>query len=180
VVNPIRTPRLELIAFDPEAIRLLVAGDRDQAELVLGLALPSEFPSAEEVGGFLTIQLQRMRAAANRREWMARMMIAKPNLVVGHCGFHGPPDVIGRAEIGYTVFEAFRGQGYAREAAGALIALAFERGEREVYATVSPANAPSLAIVKSLGFKQVGTQEDEIDGLELVFVIQAHGKIARP
>jgi hypothetical protein len=33
-------------------------------------------------------------------------------------------------------------------------------------------NAPSLGVVRSLGFRQVGTQADEVDGLELVFVIE--------
>ncbi len=38
-----------------------------------------------------------------------------------------------------------------------------------VRASVSPDNEPSLAIVRRLGFTQVGEQIDEIDGLELVF-----------
>ncbi len=44
---------------------------------------------------------------------------------------------------------------------------ALERGETEVY----PDNAASRAVVSALGFRQVGTQEDEVDGLELVFAI---------
>ena len=45
--------------------------------------------------------------------------------------------------------------------------------QHEVSATVSPINPPSLAVVRRLGFKQVGMQKDEVDGLELVFVIRA-------
>ena len=78
--------------------------------------------------------------------------------------------MIGRAEIGYTVFTHYRGQGYAKEAAGALVDWAFAQGASEVYASVAPDNAPSLAVVRSLGFIQIGTQIDEVDGLELVFV----------
>jgi L-amino acid N-acyltransferase YncA len=40
---------------------------------------------------------------------------------------------------------------------------------RTVRASVSPGNVASLALVRSLGFRQVGEQWDEIDGLELVF-----------
>lgn len=36
-------------------------------------------------------------------------------------------------------------------------------------AAVSPANAPSLALVAKLGFARTGVQWDEIDGEELVF-----------
>ncbi len=103
---------------------------------------------------------------------MARIMKSRDAEVIGHCGFHGPPDILGRAEIGYTVFASHRGQGYAKEAAAALVRWAFEQGETKVYASVSPSNAASLGVVRSLGFRQVGTQEDDVDGLELVFAIE--------
>ena len=169
----ILTERLELTPLDPDAIRALIAGRREDAENVVGMSLPAEFPTLGDRDGFLPIQLQRMEGAPQRREWMARLMVSGTDGAVGHCGFHGPPDVIGRAEIGYTVFTPFRGRGYAKEAARGLIQWAFEQGEREVYASVSPTNEPSLAVVKAVGFTQVGTQEDEVDGLELVFVIRA-------
>jgi RimJ/RimL family protein N-acetyltransferase len=172
-VAAIRTERLELIALPPEAISALIAGRRAEAEQLLGPELPAEFPDAGDLSGFLPVQLARMRAEPLRREWMARMMVDRQGAAVGHCGFHGPPETIGRAEIGYTVFTEFRGRGYAKEAARALVEWAFAQDEREVYATVSPDNPPSLAVVKALGFEQVGTQEDEIDGLELVFLIRA-------
>jgi L-amino acid N-acyltransferase YncA len=40
---------------------------------------------------------------------------------------------------------------------------------RTCVASVSPHNAPSLSLVRSFGFRHVGDQIDEIDGLELVF-----------
>jgi RimJ/RimL family protein N-acetyltransferase len=171
----IRTERLELVPFAPDAIRALIEGRRDVAEAILGSTLPPEFPRQGELNGFLPIQLKRMEEQPARRDWLARLMITAADGPVGHCGFHGPPDRIGRAEIGYTVFTAFRGRGYAKEAARALVEWAFAQGEREVYASVSPENAPSLAVVRSLGFTQVGTQEDEVDGLELVFVVRPAG-----
>ena len=175
MIPTIRTHRLDLVPFDPTALKCLVEGDRARAQRILGLELPDEFPSSDELAGFLPIQLHRMEEAPGRREWMARLMIARANnqSAVGHCGFHGPPDVIGRAEIGYTVFTPYRGRGYAKETAKALVEWAFAEGEKEVIATVSPDNAPSLAVVRALGFTQVGTQEDEVDGLELVFALGA-------
>jgi ribosomal-protein-alanine N-acetyltransferase len=138
---------------------------------VLGLQLPEEFPTADDVEGFLPIQLSRMEAEPDQRAWMARLMVTATEDVAGHCGFHGPPKTIGRAEIGYTVFTRFRGQGFAKEAARALADWAFQQGEEEVYASVSPNNAASLAVVTALGFQQVGVQEDEVDGTELVFTL---------
>ena len=172
MVESIRTRRLELRPLDPAVIRHLIAGDRHEAERLLDVALPLEFPSPDDLAGFLPIQLRRMEEQPDRREWMARLMVTTAgDAAVGHCGFHGPPDVIGRAEIGYTVFEAYRGNGFAKEAARALASWAFAQGEKEVYASVSPDKAPSLAVVNALGFTQVGTQEDAIDGLELVFAL---------
>lgn len=165
----IRTARLDLVPIDPTTIQHLLKGERQDAERAQGLTLPISFPTPDELDGFLPIQLHRMQARPDRRAWTARFMVSRAREVIGHCGFHGPPEMVGRAEIGYTVFEPHRGHGFAREAAGALTAWAFEQGENEVYASVSPDNAPSLAVVRSLGFTQVGTQEDEVDGLELVF-----------
>jgi ribosomal-protein-alanine N-acetyltransferase len=173
LTTSIRTPRLELVPLDLLAIRHLLQGHRAKAETVIGRTLPADFPSADELGGFLAIQLHRMQASPDRRDWMARLIVRSSDQeLVGHCGFHGPPEVIGRAEIGYTVFPAFRGQGFAKEAAKALTDWAFEQGQQEVFASISPSNLPSLAIVRSLGFTQVGTQEDEVDGLELVFALR--------
>src|SRR5205807_2373816 len=80
-----------------------------EAERVLGRILPDEFPNRYELDGFLPIQLDRMEQSPRRRGWMARLMVSDELGVVGHGGFHGPPELIGRAEIGYTVFEPFRG-----------------------------------------------------------------------
>jgi RimJ/RimL family protein N-acetyltransferase len=89
---------------------------------------------------------------------------------VGNVGFHGPPDEKGRVEIGYGIVASQRGRGYAREAIAGLTDWAFATGEARVcVASVSPSNAASLALVRSLGFRQVGEQIDELDGLELVF-----------
>jgi RimJ/RimL family protein N-acetyltransferase len=98
--------------------------------------------------------------------------------MIGHAGFHGPPGVNGPAaadavEIGYSIFEPWRGRGYATEVARALIDWAHrERGITRVIASVSPENAPSLVIVRKLGFVQTGELWDDEDGLELVFELR--------
>ncbi|MFN2541620.1 MAG: GNAT family N-acetyltransferase, partial [Chthoniobacterales bacterium] len=43
------------------------------------------------------------------------------NLVVGMCGFTGPPDANGVVELAYGVAPAYQGKGYATEAAMALV-----------------------------------------------------------
>ena len=90
--------------------------------------------------------------------------------MVGRIGFHGPPDADGLVEIGYKVDAAHRRRGFGLEAAQRLI----EAAERlahvsAVRASIAPDNEPSLRIAERLGFRQIGEQMDEIDGLELVF-----------
>ena len=61
-------------------------------------------------------------------------------------------------------------EGYASEGIRALLDWAWATGRvRTCVASISPHNAPSLALIHSFGFRHVGEQIDEIDGLELVF-----------
>ena len=75
-------------------------------------------------------------------------------------------------EIGYGVLPEHRRQGYATEAAEALIALARTQGIDHFVASVSPDNEPSLAIIRKLGFVRTGEHIDPEDGLEHVFELQ--------
>lgn len=94
--------------------------------------------------------------------------------MIGHAGFHGPPEVIGRAEIGYTVMPEFRRRGFAQEAADGLMRWARrEHGIERFFVSISPENAASLAMAARMGFKKVGEQIDEEDGLEYVFELVA-------
>jgi ribosomal-protein-alanine N-acetyltransferase len=73
-------------------------------------------------------------------------------------------------EIGYDVVAAERRNGYARERVHGLAAWAFTTGRARIgVASVSPDNTPSLALLRSLGFRHVGQQIDHVDGFELVF-----------
>jgi ribosomal-protein-alanine N-acetyltransferase len=85
-------------------------------------------------------------------------------------GFHGPPNEEGMVEVGYQVDPAQRRRGYARQALETLLAVAHHRHDvRVVRATISPSNAPSLALVGGYGFVETGEQWDDEDGLEIIF-----------
>jgi RimJ/RimL family protein N-acetyltransferase len=165
----ISTERLNLLPIPPAALRLLLGRLREQAQALLGVALPDEFASRSD-DGFFQIQLDRMEESPQERDWMVRLMVLKGSpTAIGNIGFHGPPEVIGRAELGYTVYDPWRRQGFAIEAIRAMLAFAARRGSRSVFISISPGNGPSLALAERLGFRQVGVQEDEVDGTELVF-----------
>jgi RimJ/RimL family protein N-acetyltransferase len=117
------------------------------------------------------MRLEQLAADPTEQPWLVRAAILRAQRrVIGSAGFHNPPSASGRVEIGYGIVPTRRRQGYAREAIAGLIGWAFATGKARIcMASISPGNAPSLALVRSLGFRQVGEQIDEVDGLELVF-----------
>ncbi len=63
----------------------------------------------------------------------------------------------GVSEIGYMLVPSATGQGYAREGVSRLLDLLFrEEGNRRVFADTDPDNAPSNALLQSLGFTMEG------------------------
>lgn len=84
---------------------------------------------------------------------------------IGQCGFKGPPGAEGVAEIAYGIEPAHRGQGYATEAAGALVAFAFNDGSVSVVRahTLPEANASGRVLGKC-GFRKIGEVVDPEDG----------------
>ncbi len=108
--------------------------------------------------------------------WGPRAIVLDGNLI-GHTGFHRPPSSIedaladpsysgpmeraagGVVEIGYTVFRQHQNNGYAGEAAAALVEWAHATEEvSTVLATVAPDNRPSHSVLKHIGgFRIIGT-----------------------
>lgn len=173
-VPPITTSRLELISLSVSFAEALLGGRPFIAEGIGGFSIFRGWPD-EHDRRFLETRLSQMRSDPDLQIWLARAMVLlrdplKP--MIGHIGFHGPPRD-GALELGYTVFEPYRRQGYAREAVRGLMDWAFkERGISRFIVSISPDNAPSLALAGKLGFKRTGEQVDPEDGLEYVFELQ--------
>jgi [ribosomal protein S5]-alanine N-acetyltransferase len=171
--------RLELVPLTPEVIDELLAGRGEEAGALAGIQVPDGWPD-EHDHRFLRLRADQTRKDPAWEQWLVRALaLREPGRpMVGHAGFHGPPGINGShavdaVEVGYTVFEGFRGRGYATEAARALIAWAqAEHGVHRFIASVAPDNVPSLALVRRLGFVQTGSQWDEEDGEELVFELR--------
>ena len=159
------TAHLTLI---PEAaLEALLAGSLETASEIMGLALPDVYLTKSWLWRY---RLDQIRADPDSAPWLVRAVYSRPaEAVVGHAGFHGPPDAVGMVEIGYAIVPEFRRRGYARAAVGQLMAYAAAHGARVVRASVSPENVASLALIRSYGFQHVGEQWDEKDGRELIF-----------
>jgi RimJ/RimL family protein N-acetyltransferase len=161
------TVRLHLL--DEAVLQRLIGQDLDGARAAAGVALPAEFLADTWLW---TLRLGQMIGEPDCAPWLVRGVVVvdgpEAGTVVGHAGFHGPPDPRGLVEVGYRIVPDHRRRGYARAALGQLLAYARTHGARTARASISPDNAASLALAGSYGFVRTGEQIDEIDGLELL------------
>ena len=161
-------PNIRFVQLSPVALTALIDGDLAAASAAAGVEL-SEFLIEEAwLWRIRREDIARDPAAA---EWIARAALdADLGRVVGHGGFHGPPDEDGTVEIAYSVDPQFRRRGYAKAMVTALLERAAADPQvRAVRASIRPDNTASLATIAKFGFRKVGEQWDPEDGLEHVF-----------
>jgi RimJ/RimL family protein N-acetyltransferase len=73
--------------------------------------------------------------------------------IAGSGGFLGAPDSNGFVQIGYEVAPQYRGRGMATQA---MLAVVSRRPGARLAAVVAPANLPSVAVLRKLGFRDTG------------------------
>jgi RimJ/RimL family protein N-acetyltransferase len=166
-MDSIGAERLELRRFSPDDVAAILEDDKD-----LGFAVPEDWPN-EHDRRFLAFRLRQAREDPARADWYVYAIVLDGRMI-GHIGFHGPPGSNARkdpeaVEIGYTVFPEYRRQGYATEAVRALADWTRKQGVERIIASIGPQNEPSLAIVRRLGFREVGRHWDDEDGEELEY-----------
>lgn len=164
----IASRRLDLFVIPLDVLKKVRDRCRNELADTFGMAVATTWMDGME--GRADLWIQRRMDPALDPSWLARAIaLRETHTVIGHMGFHLPPDSRGMVEIGYTIEPDYRHQGYAREAALVLASAAAAHGAAILRASVSPENTPSLAVIAHLGLKKVGVQEDEKDGTEVVF-----------
>ncbi len=167
----VRTERLDLVLLDRTWLQAHADGkplpDR-------GFADPDHFLAGS--ADLVRWRLAQIAADPSEEPWLLRAIVERDEgVAVGYVNFHSRPDERGMVEIGYTIVPSRRRRGYASEAAAGMWGWAARHGARILRASISPDNAPSLALIHKAGFVEVGSQIDEIDGLELIFEQPALG-----
>ncbi|MBA2638451.1 MAG: GNAT family N-acetyltransferase [Nocardioidaceae bacterium] len=167
--DPIRTPRLDLVLLRREWLEAYADG---RPVHDLGFNDPDDVLSANR--GVVAMRVQQLAHDPGQEPWLLRMLVLRADtavgrLAIGYANFHAPPDERGMVEIGYQVAAHRRGRGYATEAAEGMWEWAVRHGARLLRASIRPDNAPSVALVTRAGFRQVGQQQDDDAGLELIW-----------
>lgn len=164
-MRTVAADEVRFVELDGRVMAALLDGDPTAAEVAL-----TDYFLTDRARWLWRYRLDQIAADPGNARWMARLALVDGGTVVGHAGFHGPPDESGMVEIGYSVDPAFRRRGYARAALVELLRrAAAEPGVRTVRATIGPDNTASLATIAGFGFVEVGEQWDEEDGPELIF-----------
>jgi len=157
----LQTERLDLLPLTLEFCEAIVDGDRPRARRELGFDL-SDWPVGSEVDRAFPGYAARLREDPAIAAWQGRAIVVRDSEeIAGSANFKGAPDDDGLVEVGYQLIPRFRGNGYAREALGALVERAFAEPEiEEVVAVIHPDNAPSIAVAESVGFEHTGAPSE--------------------
>ena len=170
----IESERLDLVPMTPVVLRACLEPDVEAAERELRVSIPAEW-LVQQHASLFALRLGQLEDDPTLQPWLLRAMVLRETgVMVGHIGFHSAPGEEylepcspGAVEFGFTVLPSFRRQGYAREAAVALMEWAHHVHHVVSFVlTIRPDNVASKALAAQLGFVRIGSHIDEVDGFE--------------
>jgi RimJ/RimL family protein N-acetyltransferase len=145
------THRLRLDRLVPADASLLHAYRGDDAVARYQGWKPADIAEAQ---AFISRQAGQVFAAPD--SWIQLAIRENDSAeLIGDLGIHFPPTADAPIELGVSLRPERQGRGYAREAMSVALDLAFgEWGYRRAVASVDPRNVASIALLRSLGFRQ--------------------------
>ena len=150
---------MRLVAAQLAHLRTELA-EPSQLAALLGVDVPASWPPGEydsdAIVYFLSQYEIRGPAAIGWYGWYAvrRAQAESAAQLVGAGGYFGPPSADGTVEIGYSIVDETRGEGYATELALALTNRALRHpGVRRVIAHVAVDNVASHKVLHRAGFE---------------------------
>lgn len=162
-----RGQRITLLVQTPGHLRTLLEGVeayecRFEIKVAEGVR---EFLAGPEVSAEFLARLKESAAPDPWKDGFAIFHNAD-NVIIGLCGFAGPPGADGTVEIAYGIAPGYQNRGYAGETAQELVAFALASGRvRTVCAHTLPENNASTRVLKKCGFTRTGEVTHPDDGL---------------
>lgn len=162
----LETGRLTLIPCTPAQLLALIDNPAS-FEQTSGLSLAAGLAAFYSSPDVSPAWVAKLRSATTADPWRHGFFLyhrAKRS-IIGTAGFKGPPDADGMVEIAYGVAPSFEGQGYATEAAGALVDFAARSKDvRLIRAHTLPEPNASTRVLLKNGFHHCGAVVDPEDG----------------
>ncbi|MFB7589116.1 GNAT family N-acetyltransferase [Streptomyces sp. NPDC056169] len=153
-ISAVATERLLLHPLSVAEAERILAGEPGDQDL-----WGDGYPGAGDVRantGFLRGVAERGDPGAFR---LYEIRLRDSGVAVGGIGFHGPPDELGVATIGYGLTPGVRGNGYASEALRAVLELARQAGAEGVKGDADVDNPPSHRVMEAAGMARVAADE---------------------
>ena len=162
-ITMIQTPNLQLIPVQRRHKAAFLHG-KDELAAMLQVKIPDRwplFPQAFSLPASPALdEVGELEQPAS--DWCAYFFIhPKAGILVGNGGFKGSPDDQGIVEIGYEIAAEYWNQGYATEAAQAMIDYAFAQPEVQAVMahTLAEKNA-SNGVLQKVGMQFVAELDD--------------------
>jgi [ribosomal protein S5]-alanine N-acetyltransferase len=173
----IETERLTLRLLPVAALEATAVGDYTTVSRIVGCTISDDW---SDVVDLAKMRLEQLATDAAYLPWSIRAVVLRStNEAVGYANFHAAPAphqqfpaADNMAELGYTIFAPYRRQGFARETLAALLQFARSNGADQAVVSIAPDNEPSLRLAAAFDFTKIGSQMDEIDGPEDVFLLK--------
>jgi RimJ/RimL family protein N-acetyltransferase len=140
------TERLQLLQLRLDDAATMLEGERP-----LGHQWASGYPTER------TLVAAGMLVTADVGAFGTFLVVRRHDgVVIGDCGFHGPPDSTGGVTIGFEIVPEARDSGYATEAVEALVAYAQTLpGVVTIHAEAAPGNVAAQRVLEKAGMQAV-------------------------
>jgi ribosomal-protein-alanine N-acetyltransferase len=161
----IQTENLILAAHLPRYLSALIRS-KEEFENIAGLRVADGI--RDQLLSASTEFMTRVETAKQSDPWKFGFAVIHKidNVLIGTCGFPGPPDENGVVEIAYGIAPRYQGKGYATEAAMALIEFAKKDPRvKTICAHTLAETSASTRILEKCGFKKTGDAVDPENNL---------------
>ncbi|GIV97152.1 MAG: N-acetyltransferase [Herpetosiphonaceae bacterium] len=154
----LQTARLTTRSFTLDLVRAAL-DDRTALARLLEAQVPDDWPGPDVAEILPLLKLERERNPQSA-QWSGLILHSADRILIGDIGFKGGPNSASAVEIGYSIIPAYRRQGYASEAAQAMIKGALAQpGVAHVTAECLIDNIGSIRVLERIGMRRVGLEE---------------------
>ncbi|MEP7227712.1 MAG: GNAT family N-acetyltransferase [Gemmatimonadales bacterium] len=167
----VRTDRLQLMPLSADAVEALLQGDASRLRSLTQAEFAAPAGPPPYMAESLPVVQDRLRKNPAEARWWNWLVVRRDNReAVGSVAFGGMPDTAGSVLIGYAMYPAREGSGYATEAVRAMVDWAFAQPGVKIVRALAPVwNTPAVHVAEKVGMRPVGSYEDDEVGEVLIY-----------